>query len=68
MAAIRGWLDDHQTGWEQSVVTFVPGVMICGRDFTLNFLGDGAILNYEQGQFVRSVDPDIYSILACVGE
>ncbi len=62
---IADWLQDNQGGWERSVVSFVPGVMIRGRDFTLNFLGDGVILNFERGQFTHSIDATVYSHLKC---
>lgn len=65
VAQISSWLDENRDGWEPSVVTFAPGVMIRGSDFTLNFLGDGAILNYDEGQFTHPTDSYFYANLRC---
>ncbi len=62
---IATWLNANKDDWEPSVVTFVPGVMVRGPDFTLNFLGDGAILNYEKGQFTSPSGSSFYSNLRC---
>ena len=59
------WLAQNHAGWVRSVVTYVPGTVVDGTGFSINFLGDQAIVNCDEGQFVRSVSPAAYSFLRC---
>jgi hypothetical protein len=65
IARVADWLDGHRSGWEPSVVTYAPRVVIRGSDFTLNFIDDLTILNNDEGQFIHAVDPRIYADLKC---
>ncbi len=65
VSRIADWLDGHQVGWGKSQASYVPRLIIRGSDFTLNFLGDGVILNHERGQFTRAIDPAVYKNLTC---
>ena len=68
MARVAEWLDRNRAGWEPSPVTYAPSVFIRGTDFSLNFLDEWAILNYDEGQFVRAIDPVVYVGLECASE
>ena len=65
--ALSAWLGAHQDGWQTSVVTYVPSVVVTGEGFNLNFLHSSAILNYAGAQFTHQVSPSDYAFLACAG-
>ena len=59
------WLSEHQDGWQSSLVTYVPNVVVIGQGFNLNFLGSAAVLNYAGKQFTHQVSPSDYAFLVC---
>jgi hypothetical protein len=62
---LQSLLDASTGGWERAHATFVSRVVVSGSDWSLNFLGQGMILNYTQGQYVRKVEPSTYAFLSC---
>ena len=64
---LSAWLRTHQDGWQSSVVSYVPSVVVAGNGFNLNFLHSSAILNHEGSQFTHPVSPSDYAFLVCGG-
>jgi hypothetical protein len=62
---LSAWLAAHQDGWKSSVASYVPGVMVDGDGFSLNFLSSIAVLNYAGSQSTRQVLPSDYAFLGC---
>jgi len=65
--ALSAWLRTHQHGWQSSVVTYVPSVVVTGDGFNLNFLHSAAVLNHASSQFTHQVSPSDYAFLVCAG-
>ena len=69
--AVAEWLRTHSTGWKPDLDlnTYVPGRMVKGERFTLDFRGKFCVLNHETGkghrvQLKRSTEgeeiPDVF--------
>ena len=65
--ALSAWLGAHQDDWQSSVATYVPGIVVTGDGFNLNFLQSAAILNHAGSQFTHQVSPSEYAFLVCAG-
>jgi hypothetical protein len=63
--ALADWVAEHQTGWSASPATYVPSKIATGRNFSINFMGGLAVVNYTGGQFTHKVSPNEYAFLAC---
>jgi hypothetical protein len=61
------WLKDNSSGWESTWVTYAPGVLVTGPGFSINFMNEAAVINYEGGQYARPVTSASYSHLVCRG-
>src|SRR5699024_6970858 len=48
LAANRG-------GWESSLATYLPGVVVTGKGFPINFQHGIAVVNFAKGQYTRSI-------------
>jgi hypothetical protein len=44
---LKKWLEENEKGWEPSLVTFVPSIVVRGKKFNLNFHSRRAILNFQ---------------------
>lgn len=53
----------HKEGWKQTPVTYVPGVYVSTPDGSINFLANSVIVNFEKGQYVKSISPSEYRFL-----
>lgn len=62
---LAAWLAQNKEGWKATLATYVPGVLVSGNDFSINFLGSSVILNYESGQYAHSIEPKQYEFLLC---
>jgi len=70
---VREWLREHSTGWQPSLLTYVPVHRIDGPDFSLNFTGRSCVLNFKQPdgnwmQVVRQLGenespPEVFGLL-----
>ena len=63
--ALENWLSENQNGWQSTPASYVPGTVVSGVGFTLNFVGSLAIANYSGGQYSRSTKPVDYEFLQC---
>lgn len=60
---LMSWLAANREGWSPTVVTFVPGVYVSGKDFSINFLKTSAIINFREGQYIKDINPKDYEFL-----
>jgi hypothetical protein len=65
--ALSAWLVGHQNGWQGSVVTYVPSVVLTGKGFNLNLLPSLAVLNYAGKQLTHQVLIGDFAFLVCAG-
>lgn len=64
----REWLLKNEEGWSTSPVTYIPSIEVRGKKFSINFLGNSAILNFQDSkgsyhQYVKDVKPEEYQFL-----
>ena len=73
LVSLSGWFSQRASGWERSVVTYVPRTVIRikhsnGDTSTLNVLGNSVIANNQEGQYVQQFSPEdiraLYAVLA----
>lgn len=64
--ALAHWLQQNTGDWSATPATYVPGVLVAGNDFSINFLGNSVILNYAGGQYAHKVNPNEYEYLRCL--
>ena len=57
------WVKSNNTGWDSTLASYVPMLIVSGESFSFNFMGNGVVVNYEGGQFTKSVDPKEYKYL-----
>ena len=65
--ALSTWLIAHQDGWQSSVATYAPSVVVTGNGFNLNFLQSLAVLNHAGNQFTHPVSQGDFAFLVCAG-
>ena len=58
---VSTWLESHQDGWSSSPASHLPGYIIKGDNFHLNFTETGVVINYKEKngasrQFTRSIE------------
>jgi hypothetical protein len=49
--------------WTPNFVTYAPGVVVYGKGFNINFLGEQAIYNGATGQLTRKIESSDYMFL-----
>jgi hypothetical protein len=47
------WAAQHKEGWKRSYVSYAPGTLVAGTNFSLNILPSGVVLNFGGKQYVR---------------
>lgn len=57
------WVKSNKEGWNSTPATYVPKLLVSGKSFTFNFMGAGVVVNYEDGQFTKKIDPKDYEFL-----
>jgi hypothetical protein len=57
------WLQANSKGWSPTPASYVPGVYVSGKAFSINFLKASIIINYSGGQYTKRVDPKEYEFL-----
>jgi hypothetical protein len=57
------WLAANTKGWSSTPASYVPGVYVTGKEFSINFLKTSVIINYAGGQYAKPVDPKEYEFL-----
>ena len=63
--ALEAWLALNRHGWKASPASFVPGIVVSSERFSLNFLPNGVVVNYEAGQFTRDSGSKLAEKLSC---
>jgi len=59
------WLNQNRADWSATPATYVPGVLISGTKFSINFIGNSTIINYEAGQYSHATTPKDYEFVRC---
>jgi len=54
---LKTWMKENEKGWETSLVTFAPNVLVRGKKFNINFQPHSAIINFQSpdGQYHQYV-------------
>ena len=60
---LAAWLEANRAGWSVTPASYVPGVFVIGKNFSINFLKETVIINVPEGQYMKSVDPRDYEFL-----
>jgi len=60
---LHRWVSENTTGWSHTPASYVPSYLVQGKTLSLNFQGTRVILNFEDGQYVKDVDPSEYDFL-----
>ncbi len=63
--ALVQWFAQNAKNWSATPATYVPGVSISGKEFSINFIGSAAVLNYGEGQYSHSASPAEYLVFNC---
>lgn len=61
--SIIKWIKDNRTGWQSTVATYVPELIVRGEGFQLNLRPKDAIFGYGNEQFVLAISDADYSNL-----
>ena len=62
---LENWLSENRGGWQSTPASYVPGTVVSGSNFSLNFVGSIAIVNYSGGQYSHPAKPADYEFLKC---
>jgi hypothetical protein len=49
--------------WTPNFVTYTPGVVVYGKGFNINYLGEQAVYNGSTGQLTRKIERSDYGFL-----
>ena len=65
---LHTWLKQNERGWSSTPASFMPGIIVKGDKFSINFLRDIVILNYtdpygNSHQLTKNCDPNDYAFL-----
>lgn len=60
---LKEWVNSNRTGWEMSMATYVPNVLVSGSDFSINFRSSDVVLNYKKGQYTKPIAQSNYQYL-----
>ena len=58
------WAERNSDGWETSMITVKPGILVEGKDFSLVIRPECAAFIYEGGQFARRMPSEDYGPFA----
>ena len=59
------WFYKNRRGWRESPASYVPGVMIIGKDFTINVLDEMIVVNSKSSQYVKIIASDSFYHKLC---
>lgn len=57
------WVNANKQGWEPTLVTYAPSLLVSGKNFSFNFMGGDVVVNCESGQFAKKIQPEEYEFL-----
>jgi|GEM_PF-2673994 len=58
------WAAQHKTGWSSSYVSYAPGTLVSGTNFSLNIHASGVILNIGGRQYEHDARASDFSFLS----
>ena len=60
-------IKNNLKGWHYTPATYISGIVVAGKEFTLNFLNGTAIINYKDGdeykQYYKKIEFEEYKFL-----
>ena len=59
----KSWVKSNQSGWNFTLATYVPNLLVSGESFSCNFMSSSVVLNYEGGQFTKDINSEDYEFL-----
>ncbi len=65
VTSVATWIETNRDGWDSSIVTYAPSVQLNGDGFSVNFVSDLAVINYNKEQLTHLVSNDVYAGLVC---
>ena len=63
--SVTAWLEANRDGWQSSMVTYAPTVQLNGDGFSLNFVGELAVVNHANRQLTHPVPAEVFTDLVC---
>ena len=63
--SLAAWISNNKDGWSSSPASYVPGVLVSGRNFSVNFLSSLVVVNYPGGQLTRKASANEAAFLNC---
>jgi hypothetical protein len=64
-ASLAAWISKNGDGWSSSPASYAPGVLVSGRNFSINFLSSLVVVNYPGGQLTRKASSNEAAFLNC---
>lgn len=61
---LLAWVAQHKTGWSSSYVTYAPGTLVSGTNFSLNIQPSRVILNIGGHQYEHDTQASDFSFLS----
>jgi hypothetical protein len=62
---LSAWVSRNRSEWSSSPASYVPGIIVRGSNFTINFLDSVVVVNHAGGQFTHRVSPSEFAFLSC---
>ena len=62
---LAAWVSQNRSGWSSSPASYVPGTIVRGGNFSINFLNALVVVNHPGGQFTHKASPDDFGFLGC---
>lgn len=60
---LLAWAAQHKTGWSSSYVSYAPGILVSGTNFSLNIHPSGVILNIGGRQYEHDASASDFNFL-----
>ena len=61
---MAAWAAQHKTGWSRSYVSYAPGTLVSGTNFSLNIHASGVILNIGGRQYEHDAQASDFGFLS----
>jgi hypothetical protein len=61
---LAAWAKQHKSGWSSSYVSYAPGTLVSGTNFSLNIHTSRVILNIGGAQYEHDAAPSDFSFLS----
>jgi hypothetical protein len=62
---LADFMKANAAGWHKQSGDYTPALVVIGPDINMYFMNDLMVMNYNGGEYSRTVSPDSYSFLGC---